>query len=380
MQAGRKPTAMSTGSGDGTTEDAAVDALTPPSAIYPGVPPAAPSSRYDLQAGGLRRLWRRLLSRGRARLDAAVQALLDIAAQLQIRALGNFRSQAVTTAAGRLRVLCRDRRCGSSAPTWIFLHGFAGQASDWAPLLRRLAPLCGRILALDLPGHGRSQRALAGGLELNARTIEAAVAEALEQLLAPNERCVLVGNSMGCLVALRLAQRWRGRLAGAIFLAPLAPLAAPAAVATLQAKFQLQSWADALNFVDRLYLRRLWPARRWLAALVIRCHLRQPHLQALLAQLGQQALLTDADLRALPPTLLICGERDDFLPRTVLNFYAERLQRPQDRVIWDPDLGHVPFLEQADRLVELLHAWRHLPPLLLPAAVDVAASRRARSA
>lgn len=41
-------------------------------------------------------------------------------------------------------------------PVCIFLHGFLGDGGDWTPIMTSLA-LTHRCVALDLPGHGKSQ-------------------------------------------------------------------------------------------------------------------------------------------------------------------------------------------------------------------------------
>lgn len=39
-------------------------------------------------------------------------------------------------------------------PTFVLLHGLHGNSSTWSPVLRQLALLGHRALAVDLPGHG----------------------------------------------------------------------------------------------------------------------------------------------------------------------------------------------------------------------------------
>lgn len=46
--------------------------------------------------------------------------------------------------------------CGG-APTVVFLHGFSGDATDFAPFARSLSRLGIRCLSIDLPGHGLSR-------------------------------------------------------------------------------------------------------------------------------------------------------------------------------------------------------------------------------
>ena len=88
---------------------------------------------------------------------------------------------------------------GGDGPPLILLHGLGGAAVNWtllAPLLARGH----RVVAPDLPGHGRSGK-LAGLRDLHpVADVVAAVAEH-EQVLP----AAVVGHSLGGVVALRLA-------------------------------------------------------------------------------------------------------------------------------------------------------------------------------
>lgn len=90
-------------------------------------------------------------------------------------------------------------RAGAASPTVIFIHGAAMDASAWQWQARALAHRGYRVLAPDLPAHGRSP-----GLP---RDQIKALSEWLVALMdaAHIERAALVGHSMGSLVALQTA-------------------------------------------------------------------------------------------------------------------------------------------------------------------------------
>ncbi len=93
----------------------------------------------------------------------------------------------------------------------LLLHGFSNDAHVWEDLAPALAPHY-RMLALDLRGHGDSDRdpeARYDHLSM-ARDVEA-VCQALGL-----ERLVLIGHSMGGRVAIRFAGRNPGMLAGLV--------------------------------------------------------------------------------------------------------------------------------------------------------------------
>jgi long-chain acyl-CoA synthetase len=84
--------------------------------------------------------------------------------------------------------------------TVLFLHGFGGQATQWRYQLRHFA-FAHRVVALDLRGHGRSDRP-AGRYLLEE--IVGDVAAAVERLRLPNQ-LILVGHSFGGAIATEYA-------------------------------------------------------------------------------------------------------------------------------------------------------------------------------
>jgi pimeloyl-ACP methyl ester carboxylesterase len=86
-------------------------------------------------------------------------------------------------------------------PTAVFIHGAQNDHSVWILQTRYFAHHGFNVLAVDLPGHGRS-----GG---EAKTSVEAMADWLLALLdaAGVQRALLVGHSMGSLIALEASHR-----------------------------------------------------------------------------------------------------------------------------------------------------------------------------
>ena len=92
-------------------------------------------------------------------------------------------------------------------PSIVFVHG-AGLDHSWFGLQSRYFGYHGRnVLAVDLPGHGRSEGPPLDSIERIADWI-AALLDA-----AGIERASVVGHSLGALVALECAARHAGRVA-----------------------------------------------------------------------------------------------------------------------------------------------------------------------
>jgi pimeloyl-ACP methyl ester carboxylesterase len=87
----------------------------------------------------------------------------------------------------------------------VLLHGLGATGAVWRPALDAVAAhWSGRWLALDLPGHGGSER-LAGGYRTGQTA--AAVAQAI-RTRAAGGRLVVLGHSLGGVIGLALASGW----------------------------------------------------------------------------------------------------------------------------------------------------------------------------
>ena len=103
-------------------------------------------------------------------------------------------------------------------PTVVFIHGAQNDHSVWALQSRYFAHHGFGVLALDLPGHGRS-----AGPALE--TVEAMAGWLLSLLdKAGTERALLIGHSMGSLIALEAAFQAPQRVAGLALLGSTFPM------------------------------------------------------------------------------------------------------------------------------------------------------------
>jgi pimeloyl-ACP methyl ester carboxylesterase len=112
-------------------------------------------------------------------------------------------------ACGRYEIALHELRGARSGPTLLALHALGGSARDFAPWATAWP---GRVLALDLAGHGDSDWPRGGSYtpELFAADADAALFEA-------GEACLL-GVGLGAYVALLVAGARPARVPGALLL------------------------------------------------------------------------------------------------------------------------------------------------------------------
>ncbi|MCX7741761.1 MAG: alpha/beta fold hydrolase, partial [Tepidimonas sp.] len=92
-------------------------------------------------------------------------------------------------------------------PTVVFIHGVLNDHSVWILQSRYLAHHGFNVLAIDLPGHGRSGGEPPSSVEQAAQTVIAL----LDALQLP--QAALVGHSFGSLIALQAAAQAPARVA-----------------------------------------------------------------------------------------------------------------------------------------------------------------------
>lgn len=102
-------------------------------------------------------------------------------------------------------------------PAAILLHGFSDSADTWAGVLEGLETRGVPGVALDLPGFGSADPLRKGPL---LPQLDAFVAEAVAHWTIDGQPPVLVGNSLGGLLAMRAAQASPETIAGVVLVSP----------------------------------------------------------------------------------------------------------------------------------------------------------------
>jgi pimeloyl-ACP methyl ester carboxylesterase len=104
---------------------------------------------------------------------------------------------------------------GTGARPLVLVHGFTGFRQDFAPVLADLSRAHGRVLAIDLRGHGSSTHTG----DPSGYTLEQLASDLGAALAALDvERCDLLGHSMGGMLVQRVARSHPERIASLVLL------------------------------------------------------------------------------------------------------------------------------------------------------------------
>ncbi|HXV18221.1 MAG TPA: 2-succinyl-6-hydroxy-2,4-cyclohexadiene-1-carboxylate synthase [Gemmatimonadaceae bacterium] len=239
----------------------------------------------------------------------------------------------------------------------VLLHGFTGSTTTWEYLRSRLDS-SHRVIAIDLPGHGRSS----SPSEASRYPLERLADDLIMVLDALGlTRVALLGYSMGGRAALRFAIRYPDRLS-ALILESTSPgiedldrrserVAADNALAELIEKSGIEA------FVSKWEKLPIWKTQEALHE-DVRGSLRTQRLRndprGLANSLRGAGAGVDPDVlnqlhRITAPTLLLAGELDS--PYVA---FARRLESglPRAEVRLIPNAGHAAHLENPDGVVD----------------------------
>jgi pimeloyl-ACP methyl ester carboxylesterase len=233
---------------------------------------------------------------------------------------------------------------GAPGATVILLHGFGANKDNWLRFAPHL-PDSLHVVALDLLGHGES--AYHPDSTYGVPRLVDGVTAALNALGV--ERFHLAGNSLGGLVATRLALAAPDRVASLFLLDPAGvepPEPSPFREALADGENPLipQTAAGyerlmALAFNDPPDLP--WPAPDVLARSYAE---RAPINQHIWNDINDPPLVITDELSALSmPVFLLFGANDRIIDPSSAAVWAAQV--PDIRTVLLPDVGHAPMLE-----------------------------------
>ena len=238
-------------------------------------------------------------------------------------------------------------------PTIAFVHGAANDHSVWALQSRYFAHHGFDVLAVDLPGHGRSEGPALASVEAIAQWI-ARVLDAAEV-----ERAALAGHSLGSLASLAATAAFPGRVSKVALLGPAVPMAVSEALLEA-AKADDHVAYELINGWSHSGPRKLGGNRvpgMWMTGAAMRLMERTPpgvlytDLFACNAYAG--GLAAAAAVRC--PALVVQGQRDLMAPPRSAVALCEALA--DVRVVTLPGCGHAMMAEQPDAVLDALRAF-----------------------
>lgn len=235
----------------------------------------------------------------------------------------------------------------SGRPTLLLLHGRGHAASVWADWLAGLAPVA-RTIALDLPGFGH-----AGAAPLTDPTPEGALrwfVDPVEQVAIKEGPVILVGHSLGGLIALETALRGRADVKGLVLIGSMGL----SGEILPMARLYLRAGPERLARFTSLLRRggsEIAGLRRELY--LVRGGRPQPKgaFDLLVPLLGDVTNRASRLEQATMPTLLLWGRDDDAFPLPVAMKAAALMPRAKLEVL---DAGHCPHLERTDACLALV--------------------------
>lgn len=247
------------------------------------------------------------------------------------------------------------RECGAGPDVIVLLHGISSGSASWsecAALLGRHA----RVIAWDAPGYGASTP-----LDSDAPTAPQYAARIHELLQALQvEQCLLVGHSLGALMAAAYSSVPQQRVREFILMSPALGYGAQAGRSAQVREKRLAALSDlgiegmARNLPDRLLSAQAGDAaRETVKRNALRLH-SEGYKQAV------ELLCTDdIDRYSLPAgaTRVYCGEHDIVTTPQQSGDYAQRHGFPFALI---KGAGHACYVEQPEEVASyVLNTLRH---------------------
>lgn len=255
----------------------------------------------------------------------------------------------VVQLAGDACVAVRERGARGAAPSLVLLHGISSDAASWLHAVLALPPQQ-HVIAWDAPGYGRSTP-LASSLPTAAD-----YAGRLHALLQAMDvrRCVLVGHSLGALMACAYAARADAvDVQRLVLISPARGYGADPAEAARVRRERSEALARkgvpgiAGQIDQRLLSDHATPAaRQWVRAAAARLN-PQGYLQAV-EMLCRSVL---APVPAALPVEVHCGEADVVTPPAACEQVARAFGAPFSTLA---GCGHASPVEQPEAVAALL--------------------------
>ncbi|MGH1361055.1 MAG: alpha/beta fold hydrolase [Burkholderiaceae bacterium] len=242
-------------------------------------------------------------------------------------------------------------------PAVVFIHGAQNDHSVWALQSRYLAHHGYQVLAIDLPGHGASNGAPLPSIP--------ALADWINTLLDTLgiARAVLVGHSMGSLIALACSHRHPGRVSGLALIGSAFPMKVSEQLLTAAANDEAQAIDMICNWSHSGLT--FWPGNPGFSVFMLSKRLMQRQKPGVLAVDFNACNEWEDGMEAAQactcPTLLISGANDMMTParaikqiHLALTDTATSSGQPSPKHLILPNCGHSIMAERPSEVLNAL--------------------------
>jgi pimeloyl-ACP methyl ester carboxylesterase len=233
---------------------------------------------------------------------------------------------------------------------FVLVHGAFAGAWIWGPLAEKLKAAGHAVEALDLPGSGADDTPMTGV------TLESCAGRVAETLQKSSQPALLVGNSMGGLIATQAATQCPDRVAALVYVAAFAPHDGQSLVAMTQLPEGAGDQVQANIVVEGNPPVATMPDAAARGALYGCC--AGDVAKWAISQHRPQAVAPFATPVSLPagvldgiPRYYVMSLRDNAIPLPL----QQRMSRENACVeVVELDTDHTPQLSMTDRLAEVL--------------------------
>ncbi len=249
----------------------------------------------------------------------------------------------------------REGRGGErAAAAVVLLHGIGSGSASWVHQLAGLGDAF-RVVAWDAPGYGESAPLVEPWP--TARHYADALTRFCDGIGL--DRFLLVGHSLGALMAAAFAATRGGRLLGLVLADPAAGYGddPETGIARLEERLETMDRLGPRGLAEERAARLLSPAAAREALDLVRWNLSRlrPDGYAQAARMLARGRLLD-DARAYGgPVLVVCGSEDSVTPPAGARRLAAALSRAEYREI--PGAGHASYVERPEAFDRLIRAF-----------------------
>ncbi len=236
----------------------------------------------------------------------------------------------------------------------LLIHGLSGTPFEMRYPGERLAAAGARVCGVRLAGHAGAPEEL--GAATHAQWYESVV-EGFERVHRYGDPVVVIGLSMGAVLAARLAADQREAVAGVVMLSP-------AFFLPLWVRGPLKALGALGPFADRIYLRSKGSDIHDAAARGVHPSARLMPLSAVFEMLNLSAAVRPRLYRVIQPALIIHSRRDHTCPmRRNVDFVLGHLGSAQKRAVILEESFHVVTVDSerervASEVIDFVSAFR----------------------